>query len=260
VLTVVPLALSSFHTAIMEPMETDVASPLTATGTYTALNELTGSNWRETLQGNGMDPAVLSLEYSPGNDLSSRVWNRSQYSVEKGIRPPEFEPKSFGCPLLWNSAESGTKYYGYRTVFGWGRNTKHWYPAKTDFMPQNRREFLFHFRDFLAIRPLSRDLDRFIPYWSRSAEAGEGGSSSGSAQQPRGGSLPTQVEGKGARSCADLFQWDSPTMFEHNYAKGNGKVEGFVLPYKPGVRILNGEPTEADKAAGWEVGYHACSA
>ena len=105
----------------MELMEEATASLSTGTGTYTALNELDVANWRQTLEGNGLDPNVLRLDYSPANDLRSKLWQSSQFCKSKGIKLPEFHPCSFGCPLLWNSADSGTKYYGYRVCFGWGK-------------------------------------------------------------------------------------------------------------------------------------------
>jgi len=41
---------------------------------------------------------------------------------------------------------------------------------------------------------------------------------------------------------------------------GNKDVNGFTVPYKPGARILSGDTADADRAAGWELGYHATSA
>jgi len=128
---------------------------------YVELDKLPLDNWQNALEKMGIRLEVVQHGYSPGAALSSRAWEKSSFCTRHDICPPKFDPNCFGVPLLWSSADSGSEFAGYQVVVGWGKRIEKWItPTPEQLIPNERKEFVFHVRDFLAIRPLSRDLPR----------------------------------------------------------------------------------------------------
>ena len=71
------------------------------------LDELPTDKWRETLTAVGFNPSVLSPDYSPGQNLSSKEYKRTDLSEKLRIRVPAFDPTCYGRPLLWNNGGTG---------------------------------------------------------------------------------------------------------------------------------------------------------
>ena len=67
---------------------------------YIALDQLPADNWQNALVQMGVRIEVVNATYSPGAALSSKAWVRSEFCGRHDICPPEFDPKSFGVPLM----------------------------------------------------------------------------------------------------------------------------------------------------------------
>ena len=87
-------------------------------------------------------------------------------------------------------------------------------------------EYAYHVRDFLALRPLSRDLDRYVPIWNVSNQK------SRMASRPEDFRL-APIESIGAKSCADVLDWDSVSEFTVHTEKGV-TVHGMRVPFVGG--------------------------
>jgi len=221
---------------------------------FVELDKLLLDNWQSALERMGIRLEVVQHSYSPGAALSSHAWERGRFCTQKDICLPEFDPNCFGVPPLWNSADKESEFYGYQVCFGWGKKVAKWIPKPTQFMPNERKEFVFHVRDFLAIRPLSRDLPRFLEYWQKRSLI--------AAEQSRG--VPENIKGRGgARSCADVFDWSRLEEFTHVCKPDKGRNQSYVcfrVPLLIGASIVNGALQSHHAAHAWEVGYHATCA
>ena len=110
---------------------------------FIELDKLPMDNWQSALEKTGIRLEVVQHSYSPGAALSSHAWEKSNFCRQKDICPPEFDPNCFGVPLLWNSADAESEFYGYQVCLGWGKKVAKWIPKLSQFRPNERKEFVF---------------------------------------------------------------------------------------------------------------------
>ena len=229
------------------------------------INELDPANWREELMEEGFCFETLGKRMHIGMNLAALAPERNEFLQLNAIKPPDFDPRCFGRPLVWNSCDATSKLFAkYKVVRGWGKwAVKHYgdmaYPKTTD-----PKHFISLVREFLHVRPLAYEIEKWIEYWikkrlydTKHTKKGKGlwgeASSDEEVEQDPAPKPAERMSGsKPARRCADCFDWSKIEPFEIKGKRGTFK--GYKVAFLAGGRSASGN------AGNVKVGYHGCNA
>ena len=69
--------------------------------------------------------------------------------------------------MLWNSGSAGQPNAAYKIAHAWSKHASKWFDDKpVGGKIPNMMEPVQFLRQFLALRPVSADMDRWVQYWS----------------------------------------------------------------------------------------------
>ena len=91
-----------------------------------------------------------------GVNLTARAPVPVDIVQKNAIKPPDFDPRCFGRPLVWNSCDKTSKLFSkYKIVRGWGKWANKRYGDVAHPMTGNAKDHIMLVRDFLHLRPLA---------------------------------------------------------------------------------------------------------
>ena len=172
---------------------------------------------------------------SLGADAAAKCTPVSLKHEDERINTIMFNPYCFGKPLLWNVEDTHKQY---KPLVAWSKWTLSHLKDPFSEKPNAESTALVNLKNYLSVRPVSRDLDRWTDYWHDCDVKGvripqyHDLAISGHPDL-KGTSPPDLLGGSMAMSVADLLDWENVR---------NGTVAGvhtYVLPFIPTYRRFN---------------------
>ena len=148
-------------------------------------------DWRyELTTRHGLDPKVLKECYTPVDRCVGVDHNRTTFQMEKRIPGPAFDCRAIGKPLLWNNDGK------YKIQVSWSKAVEKSLTVTKATPPvPSVSEGVEHVRQFLRLRPLSSDMDRYVDTWA-----------SASREEKRRATEPKGVWAESSRKTQDLCE------------------------------------------------------
>ena len=132
----------------------------------TSIDELSINTWREDLMAEGFCFETLGKRMGVGMNLTAQAPVPCEIMQKNAIKPPDFDPRCFGRPLVWNSCDATNKLFSkYKIVRGWGKWAEKRYGTEAYPRTTDPNDYITLVREFLHARPLAYEIEDWIIYW-----------------------------------------------------------------------------------------------